>query len=377
LNWGRTREAENEFLETVALEPLLEEPKYELIKIYAAMGKKEKIMELYENILHHNPDNLQAAMEIGILYFQTGHPEKSSPLFKDLGTKSATDPAVIHKIIQIFFDKKNRFNDALILLEGMQQSAPDSSDLHYLRATALAGINQKTKAIEHFKKVVPGTRFYYDAIVQIAFLHQEQGSFEEAILLLENAIQRMSERTELYLYLGAFYEEAGEFEKSITILHQGIEKDPDNAKLAFRLGVVYDKWGKKETSIEMMKKVIALDPTDYNAMNYLGYTYADMGKNLDEAQDLIMTALKIKPEDGYITDSLGWVYFKKGLFPQALKMLKRAIELVPDDPIILEHLGDAYLKMGDKEKALEIYEKSLLKRKDDNFIINDKIRELK
>jgi tetratricopeptide (TPR) repeat protein len=102
-----------------------------------------------------------------------------------------------------------------------------------------------------------------------------------------------------------------------------------------------------------------------------------LGENLDEAEKLIKEALKYKPDDGYITDSLGWVYFKKGLFQKALKFLEKAIHLVPDDPIILEHLGDAYLKTGSKLKALEYYQQSLKMKKKDKKDIERKIQDLK
>jgi Tfp pilus assembly protein PilF len=113
-------------------------------------------------------------------------------------------------------------------------------------------------------------------------------------------------------------------------------------------------------------------------LNYLGYTYADLGQNLDEAERLIKEALKYKPNDGYITDSLGWVYYKKGEFEKAIKYLTRAIELVPDDPIMLEHLGDAYLKVNDKANALKFYQKSLQKKETekDKEALMKKIREL-
>ena len=108
----------------------------------------------------------------------------------------------------------------------------------------------------------------------------------------------------------------------------------------------------------------------------VGYTYADLGQNLDEAERLIKEALKYKPNDGYITDSLGWVYFKKGEFEKAIKYLTRAIELVPDDPIVLEHLGDAYLKVNDKANALKCYQKSLIKKEKDKEVLQKKIQEL-
>ena len=118
-----------------------------------------------------------------------------------------------------------------------------------------------------------------------------------------------------------------------------------------------------------MKALIKLNPEHANALNYLGYTYADLGINLDEAERLIKEALKYKPDDGYITDSLGWVYFKKGLFNEALNLLKKAVELVPDDPIMLEHLGDTYLKTNDRVNALKFYKRSLKNKKKDMVLM--------
>jgi len=137
--------------------------------------------------------------------------------------------------------------------------------------------------------------------------------------------------------------------------------------------------GMKSSSIQEMKAVIELDPEHASALNYLGYTYAELGENLDEAERLIKKALIYRPEDGFITDSLGWVYFKKGLIDQAVAMLEKAVDLEPNDSVILEHLGDAYLKANEKVKALEFYNRSLLERKGDNsnkVELKKKIQEL-
>jgi len=179
------------------------------------------------------------------------------------------------------------------------------------------------------------------------------------------------------LYLSTFYEENEEFNKAEKVLKKAIKIDSENIELHFRLGVVYDKWDKKEAAIESMKMVISLDPHNANALNYVGYIYAELGINLDEAERLIKEALKHSPDDGYITDSLGWVYYKKGRYKDALKLLKKAADLAPDDPTILEHLGDVYLKMTNKKKALMFYERSLLKREKDRADIRKKIQDLK
>ena len=169
----------------------------------------------------------------------------------------------------------------------------------------------------------------------------------------------------------------GDFESAEQYIRQAIEKEPDNPRYFFRLGVVYDKGNKKQASMSAMRKVIELDPKHANALNYLGYTYADLGQNLDEAERLIKEALKYKPNDGYITDSLGWVYYKKGQFDKALKYLKKAVKLVPDDPIMLEHMGDAYQKLNDRPNALKYYRKSLKIKDKDKEALKEKIRKLK
>jgi Flp pilus assembly protein TadD len=123
--------------------------------------------------------------------------------------------------------------------------------------------------------------------------------------------------------------------------------------------VVLDKLGRREEALEAMRKVLATDPKNANALNYIGYSYAEMGTNLASAREMITQALDLSPDDGYIMDSLGWVYFKMGQPRKALENLLEAVKRVPDDPVILEHLGDIYRELGNKTKASEAYRKAI------------------
>jgi Flp pilus assembly protein TadD len=111
--------------------------------------------------------------------------------------------------------------------------------------------------------------------------------------------------------------------------------------------------------VERLKKVIKINPEHADALNYLGYSYAEKGIHLDEAYSLVKKALALKPDNGYIMDSLGWVYFKSGKYEEALKVLLKAAETVKNDPVVLEHLGDVYDKLGQKEKARVSWGKSI------------------
>ncbi len=60
----------------------------------------------------------------------------------------------------------------------------------------------------------------------------------------------------------------------------------------------------REKEIENMKKIVATNEKNAHALNFLGYTYAEIGVNLEEAKTLVKRALELRPDDGYILDSL-------------------------------------------------------------------------
>jgi tetratricopeptide (TPR) repeat protein len=207
--------------------------------------------------------------------------------------------------------------------------------------------------------VEPGSRFFQNAAVHAALLYQEMEQIQAAIDFLLETIEKDPQNPEFRLYLGSFYEQVEAYQKAEKALKDGLDLDLKNSRLYFRLGVVYDKWGKRTTPLPPCGRSSVLNRTNANALNYLGYTYADMGINLDEAEQLIRKALDQKPGDGYITDSLAWVYYKRGQYEKALPILEQAPAWSLTTPSSMEHLGDVYSKLGMTEKALQSYRRSI------------------
>jgi tetratricopeptide (TPR) repeat protein len=195
--------------------------------------------------------------------------------------------------------------------------------------------------------------------------------------VLEKAIELDQKKVDLYLMLASVFENKKAYEKALEVLDQGLKQDQKNVELIFRQGVVLDKMGEKTRSLDRMSKIIEINPNHADALNYIGYTYAEQGIRLDEAMSLIEKALRIKPDSGYIIDSLGWVYFQKGMYDEALKYLEQAASHVPNDPTIMEHLGDAYFKKGMYKKSLEMYEKALTLNHPQGEKLKEKMEELK
>jgi Flp pilus assembly protein TadD len=109
-----------------------------------------------------------------------------------------------------------------------------------------------------------------------------------------------------------------------------------------------DRWPLAEADF---RKALELNPNHPSVLNYLGYSFVEMQINLDEALQMIETAVNLRPRDGYITDSLGWVYYRLGRYEEAVDWMESATQLMPVDPIINDHLGDVYWAVGRKREA--------------------------
>ena len=367
--------AKTQFLKTIELEPELVEPRFQLIEIFSIQNTKKNsrdILETYKEILEIEPDNHRAKLGIALHYYKTNMKEKATRLFMELGRTVENDSRLVMVAVDEYISGK-KFKDAVIVFSQMLKSDPDNSSLNFFTGMAYEAIEDFKKAVSHYLKIKPTHSQYKKSILNIAFLYKKLGEKQTAINYLENKYKTLPKDIDIIIYLASFYENDEQYKKAINLLKKGLEDSPANTSLLFRLGAIQDKAGFKEDSMSTMKKIITIDPKDASALNYLGYSYADLGIKLDEALLLIKRAYEIKPEDGYITDSLGWVYFMRGEYDKAVKYLEKAAELTSFETIISDHLGDAYQKSNQLEKALETYKKALSNAKDDD---KEKIAEL-
>ena len=92
---------------------------------------------------------------------------------------------------------------------------------------------------------------------------------------------------------------------------------------------------------------------------------------------MLEKANKLKSNDPYITDSLGWALFKLERYEEAKEYLQLAVRLLPADPIVNDHYGDVLWKIGNEIQAryywdyvlnLEKIEDKLKKNVEDKLI---------
>ncbi len=172
----------------------------------------------------------------------------------------------------------------------------------------------------------------------------------EARQLLETIVESNPKDLEAITALGnvlrarkLYAEAVGVYSKGVALL---TEPARQHWTLFYFRGICYERSKNWPLAEEDFEKALELFPDQPQTLNYLGYSWVDQGLHLEKALGMIRRAVELRPNDGYIVDSLGWAYYRLGRYEDATKELERAIELRPEDPVINDHLGDAYWKVG-------------------------------
>ncbi len=127
--------------------------------------------------------------------------------------------------------------------------------------------------------------------------------------------------------------------------------DSENWFWIYARGIAREQTGNWAGAEADFRRALELNPEQPNVLNYLGYGLVEQRMKLDEALGMIERAVAAQPDDGYITDSLGWVLYRLGRYDEAVAPMEKAVELRPMDPLINDHLGDVFWTVGRKREA--------------------------
>lgn len=375
IEWGNYEAAEDEYIKTLELDDTFEPALLDLASLYQSQRRLEESIKLYKRITSLYPNNRTAQERLMGLYDRLGQTDNINELIGNIESQSKPgDPG--RQTLGLYYLQNGRFADAIAEFDLIVTAWPNDHKSRYLLAIAYDRSGMHEKALEHFRLIKKDSEYFTSAQIQIVYILSDLGREEEAIDVLENAIDIKKGEASFYLVLSSIYEEEEDFRKSVNTLKEGLEYNEKNTDLLFQLGRVLDRSGDREGGIAQMRKVLEVDPNHADSLNYIGYTYAEEGIKLDEAMNLIKRALEINPDSGYIIDSLGWVYYRKGLYDEALDSLERAFSINSNDPTIAEHLGDVYLKKEEYQRSLEMYQKALSLKHQEADKILKKIEEV-
>ena len=228
---------------------------------------------------------------------------------------------------------------------------PDSDVAHLLLAQQQIKSANHRDAIDNLSTIASDGPLGQPAMIALSDIANESQQFSKAASILQQAIAINPEDGYLYKLLGDSHRRNVDYINSRNAYETAYEKGHSTSNLHRNLGVTLERLDQTQAAEKHLKLALEMNPDDAFALNYLGYWWADQGRNLDEAIALIERAVKLRPNNGYFVDSLGWVHFRLGDAETAVRFLEQATELEPADSEITGHLGDVYWYLGRRDEA--------------------------
>ncbi len=211
------------------------------------------------------------------------------------------------------------------------------------------------QAIQHYREVRIGTQNFLAAQQLATRMSVDLGELDDAHAHLSR-LSRGQPRLEILFNTieSGVLIQAGYTAEAKDLLDTALNKYPNETDLLFARVLLYDNLGNMEGSEGDLRQIIRMKPDDSRALNHLGYMLADQTTRFEEALDLLERAIAISPDDPAIIDSLGWVQYKLGRYEEALANLRRAFAVFPDHEVA-SHVGEVLWKMGREDEATQVW----------------------
>jgi tetratricopeptide (TPR) repeat protein len=320
-----------------------------LAQIYDQAGDRDAAIDALTTLVFHHPEQLSAQFQLGFFHYEAGDHEKAIERLETAAASSTVlgDPRFLNEVL-------------------------------YFLGRAYRAQGDTQTAISTLERIPSSAERFPDARILMARVHERAERYGDAITDARRAVAGMRGPGEatlaIQVYLAGLIQRNGDLPGALALMDELIAQNQDNADLFYDLGLIYSNAGEEEKAVETMLAVLEREADHASALNYVGYTWADQGLRLEEAERMVLRAAELRPGDGYIVDSVGWVFYQKGLqqlglgeveraresFALAIAELERAVDLLDkEDPTITRHLGDAYRSVSRFEDAVAAYERAL------------------
>ena len=293
--------------------------------------------------------------------------------FDRLIKENPENPEVIYPVAMLALQQGDTAGGRQQLEKLLKTDFHDKNAIHYFIGQLDEEQSRPEAALEHYRQVTAGDQFV-SARTRAAQILTQQGRLEEGRELLRSAANSGGDKSRLLLAEAQLLRETGRDSEALELLERERARQPDNADLLYEIAMLADRQGKHEVLESRLKHLLELQPENPQALNALGYSWAERNINLGEAERLIAKAVKLAPEDPYIMDSLGWVFFRQGRLPEAQQTLERAYG-IRADPEIAAHLGEVLWTLDRKDEARKLL-KEAARKNPENEVLAGTIKKL-
>ena len=361
------------FRKALKLAPDQLEPVLALGTTLQELKRVKEAEKVYRDYLNSHPDEETVHNRLGRLFLDQNNRKAALDQFQII-TRLVPDSVQARLTTALILMSQAEYEEALKELRLAEGTDPDNGSIHYYLGQALEALDRDKEAEVAYRKVSSEESFHAQAQVRLAYIEAVQGRRSDGIRRVRGLLEKDPDNLGFLVALNVLLLPDEDYEGVVETATKGLAIDPGHSRLRFNRAMALDKlkrWPEAEKDLQLYLRE---NPEDAHALNYLGYSWADRNEKLDDALKLLEKATRLSPGDGFITDSLGWVYYRLNRLDEALKRMREAVRLEPNDATIQEHLGDVLKAKGMIKEALAVWE-GALKLDEKNEALRKKIQE--
>jgi tetratricopeptide (TPR) repeat protein len=359
------------FKEAIKIEPQNERAVMAAGSVLEEMGKQSEALKIYKDLVEFDPAAAFILERIISILFSRSEFSEAVP-YMEMAAAINLDDQNLRVRLGIIYAESRHYEDAVRIFKELHQSFPDSDRVLYYLAAVYQEMGELDLAVNYYSKIPSKSPLFHDSCVRVAQILNmlAQGS-SDSEYTQKRLVGRFNEyvedqfkavpqiRAELMMIKANYYELRKEYPSAIESLQRVQEDAKSSVAHEYYLASLYDKGGNYLKAVETIHNVLKKEPDHAHALNFLGYIMLEKGDDIETAGKYIKRAVKLKPDDGFIRDSLGWYYYLTGKYKKALKELALAKVQSKNDVVILKHLALTYHALCKQIEARKMFYEAL------------------
>ena len=329
----------------------------------------EKALAFYQDYLRKNPKSNEVRLEYAKALTNVKKYDEAKKQFLKLVNSSLATSEISLTVALLSIELGDNILAEKYFMQSLERGHPKPAQIHIYLSGIYDDRGDFDEALTWLKKITSGEYFLDSRILMGEFIAKYK-SVDSAIEMLNDLKNRNLLPNEKLIILrnkASLLLSENRNQDAYDLMKLEEEKFKDSPEFKFDYAILSEKMGNTLLMEQLLLEAIKLKPDYSTAYNALGYSYADRGIKLQEAKRYIEIALSYEPNNHYILDSMGWIHFKLGNIEIASRFIEKAY-LINKDPEIAAHLGEILWVQGKKKEAREIW-KSSLNRHPSNTIL--------
>jgi tetratricopeptide (TPR) repeat protein len=355
--------AEQAFATVLKLNPRAAAARLQLARLQLARGEAKGALETAQEASRQRPGDVDAAVLVSRSLRAQGDLGRAA---HELATRIARTPdaAPLHLEMGWLALQRGDLPAARTSFDTVLRLKPASYDALVGLVTvdlAQRNVQRARQRVVEWETRTPGDPrlTILSARVELA-----AGNSADAEQTLRTLVTADPSQLEAYDLLGRIAVSKGQLDHALAEYQALAARSRTPAGPMTLVAMIHEARGDRDAARQQYEKVLETDPHAGVAANNLAWMYAESGR-LDEALKLATVATEQlkRPE---ADDTLGWVYYRKGLEEHAITAFQRALSKAPDNPVYHYHLGLAQMKDGNDSQGRAALKRALALRSDFN-----------